>query len=291
MKNKNLFYKESGNVNLSGFLISIIICVSFSILLGYAYPAVYLSIKYLYFIVIITLILGALIGLSTYKMGEIFHNRNKKSIILLTIIFGLLTNYFQWVAYLLYAFGDLIIPGFILYLSSLNMIFDLNNFIDIIVELNSMEIWTIDEESGMSYSDYVLTAVWILETLIIVGFPVIVILNIYKTIPYSENFSQWYPEYSLLKDFASIPSADYFIEELKKDPLKSIKELGDRSDVKYTKVYLYYLPNEDNQYLTFGGVDLNRKKSGKSPKYTIIKNFIINKSTAISILEHFKTHK
>lgn len=118
------------------------------------------------------------------------------------------------------------------------------------------------------------------------------LVGIYKTkaYPFSELLNKWYPKYTLLKDFESVSAIGNMTRNLETDPLKSIQELKYGSAYRHTKIHLFYLKDDPNQYLTFENVYVDNRGQGKKNRTIIINNFKIDKESAQKIFENFE-HK
>jgi len=68
-----------------------------------------------------------------------------------------------------------------------------------------------------------------------------------------------------------------------------LQELNYSSGLWYTKIYLFYLKDEENQYLTFE--DFSNEAEGKESSEIMINNFEIDKKAAEQILDNFENKK
>jgi len=198
MNDSNLFYQESGQINILGLTLSFLICIPIALILGYAYSVVIMFIPLIYFNFLITVGLGLALGLIVRLIVRLTKNRNKKSKLILAFTLGLLTYYFQWTVFMLHAY-DGEIPGFTYYLANLHWLINPMNLIDFIVKVNGVGFWSI---IGAPVTGLALSLVWIIEAFFIISGPIVAIFKT-KVYPYSELQNKWYPKYTLLKDFDS----------------------------------------------------------------------------------------
>ncbi len=278
MQNQSLFYKESGNVNIVGLAISYFTCLLFTMFLGYGYSILTSVIPIIYVNFLLTFILGISLAYLVKILVKLTHNRHRKSQIILAIITGLMANYFQWTTYVLYVYmGSL--PSLNEYFQNLYWIIIPNGLIQNIISINKIGMWSV---FGISFSGSILTIVWILEAVIIGLIPVVSIIksNIF---PYSEKQNRWYPKFILCKDFESISMVDRLIKSLNKEPVKAIEELQKENGLRHSKIYLYYLQNEDYQYLTFENIFFEGQGKGSKEKTVMIDNYRIPNSVADEI--------
>jgi len=285
MENLEHYYQESGKNNPLSQLVAYISCVLLSLTLGYLYSVLIIFIPIVYLNFLITVGLGLTLGLILRFLVRITNYRNKKSKLILALVFGFLTNYFQWTVYILYAFNGEI-PNFSYYLSNLQWIALPTNFLEAVVQINRTGLWSI---FGIVFTGFGLTTIWIIESLIIMAGPLVAIYKT-KAYPFSELLNKWYPKYTLLKDFESVSAIGNMTRNLETDPLKSIQELKYGSAYRHTKIHLFYLKDDPNQYLTFENVYVNNRGQGKKNSTIIINNFKIDKESAQKIFENFE-HK
>ena len=213
-------------------------------------------------------------------------NRDKRSQIILAIITGLLANYFQWTAYILFAYKGTF-PLLTEYLLNLHWIVVPENFLNAVMEISKTGLWSV---FGVPVDGLVLVLVWILEAIIIGVIPIIAVYRT-KIYPYSELLQKWYPKFTLFKDFEYLSSIGLMIENLKNDTFKTINSLTKGDGHRHCKIHLFYLREEAEQYLTFENVVIEGRGTGKEVRNIAINNFAIDKKTADAILEAFDHKK
>ena len=286
MENQELFYQESGRIDPLKQSFSYIICIGLSLILGYIYSVIIIIIPIVYLNFLITVGFGTMLGLICRTLIRFSHNRNKKSQIIQAVIIGLLANYFQWTAYILFAYNDAI-PSIGLYLENLEWIIIPKNFFAALFEINRIGTWGM---FGITFNGFALTFIWIIEFLIIITGPIIAVVKT-KSYPYSEHLQKWYFKYTLFKDFESISTAKRFINELASEPIRVIENLGNGSGLRHTKIHLFYLKDETKQYLTFERIFIEGQGKGKKNSTIVINNFMISKSDAEDLLNKFENKR
>lgn len=284
MKSNDLYYQESGNFSTLGIVISFVAILGAAVGLAYIYTLLIYYIPIIYFNVIITFGFGLSIGLIGKVLFRLTHNRSRMSQYVLVIIFGLFAYYFHWVAYLLFAYQDSYI-SFGEYFSQLNMIFSPTPFFSFIGDINTYGLWSLF--GGIAVNGIVLTIVWIIEAAMIIV-PSIILVHKRNIYPYSELSKKWYPKFTLDRDFEMTPGLSSFLPKLEKDPKVAIADLGKSEIISYSKIHIYFLPEEMTQYLSFENNYVDDK--GKKDQEVIIENFKISQDAARQILDEFK-HK
>lgn len=279
-----LFYQEPENINLKALMQALVLNLFISIVLGYTYTMLITSIPIVYFLLVINIGLGVLLSFIVRLVAKFTHNRNKKNRLILALSTSLMVSYFQWVAYVLYAsFGQM--SSFSYYISNLLLIFSPKVFFLRIMEINATGLWS---AFGLQFRGNALTLVWFFETLLIIVIPIIYIWKT-KVFPYSENFEKWYPKYTLDENFKYIVGSKELLTILQKDVVNSIGLLGFGAANRFSKVHLFYLENEQSQYINIESITLD--KEGNKDSETLIENFKIDNKTAKAILATFEHKK
>lgn len=284
MQPKDIFYKESGIINPLGFSLGSLILLVSALLLGYVYNVVIVVIPLVYLNVLITAGLGLVSGFILRFCIRISSNRNRKSQIIQAVVFGVFILYFQWLAYVLYAFEAAIpSPGF--YLLNLGLIFSPEGFFGTIAEINRQGLWSM---FGVDIKGFAATAIWIAEALIIIAGPTIAVLT-NKIYPFSELQNKWYPKFTLIADFESFAGSQTMIDDLQNNPTETLQKLGKGNGYRFTKAHLFYSKEELNQYLSLEKVLIDSK--GKKKGDILINNLRISKAQAEEILENFEAKR
>ncbi|MCG8700710.1 MAG: hypothetical protein MI922_21840, partial [Bacteroidales bacterium] len=279
MRNNELFYQASGKVNPVKMILSYAIIIGVTIFLAYAYSVLVTVIPIVYFNFILTIAFGMGLGLSCKTFARLMHNRCIKSQTLQAIVIGLLANYFQWTAYVIFVNSGTI-PGIDSYLAG---IIGSKNLFVTMAELYRIGNWSI---FGFTLNGPVLGIIWIVEFALIIAGPVFIVVKS-KIHPYSESLQKWYRKHTLLNDFESIAGAKRMTDALVADPINAIEELGKGSATMHTKIHVYFLKDEEVQYLNFERIFIEGHGKGKTNSTTVINNFKIDNEVAQYILDNY----
>ncbi|MEO0339304.1 MAG: hypothetical protein AAF242_08810 [Bacteroidota bacterium] len=280
------FYEPSRQVNPLSFGITLLIGIVAMLVLGYIYSILIIFIPIIYANVLITIGFGLAIAYLIKILGKLFHNRHKQSLLAQAVILGLLANLFQWITYVLYMYiGEY--PSPLDYLANIPVFINPLNLFPLITEINAVGTWSI---FGITFSGGLLALVWIIEFLMILGIPVLMILG--TTIPpYSELSKKWYPQFILDKDFTSMVAGEELLKQLSTGTLNTLQGFKEGGATRFSKISLYYLPNEMDQYLSIDRYFIEDQGKGKTEQTAIVENLKIKAVEAKAILDHFKYQK
>lgn len=285
MKNQ-LFYNPSGNCHLGRFTLSYVGCIIVALVLGFAYSITTLFLPVIYLNLLICLGFSTVLGITCRAFIRFSHNRNKRKKIIQAIAIGLLANYFQWTVFILFAYNG-VIPTFPEYLDNLSWIILPENFFTAIIDINEFGLWSV---FGIQFHGIELALIWLAEAFLIMSGPIIAVLTT-KPYPFSERENQWYPKFTLVFNFESISAKQHMLDALVLNPVNSIRNLGFGSGTRYSKVHLYYLPNENKQYLSIEKVNVPGRGKGKKNIEYVVLNFAIKNQDAITIMNEFDYEK
>ena len=277
------FYEESNKTNVVGNIVSWAVIFLITLMVGYFYSIAISLIPIIYFNVIITVAFGLLLWVVIRILVRFTHNRNKRNQMILIIGAAIFANYFQWASYILYMSSDAV-PSFSEYLVGIGWIFSPGNFFEPVSIIKEVGPWSV---FGVPFKGVMLVGVWIIEAGIISVMPIILVSRS-QPYPYSEIFSKWYPKITLDTDFESLGGAT-LIPKLAENPLAALQALGKGSAYRSTKIHIYYLREEEKQYLTAEVVAIESQTGVKSGN-KVVNNFQINRHEAELILENFR-HK
>ncbi len=284
MDTASLFYKESGNVNVArmvavyfmSFLATFVLGLTYSILVEII-PIVYLSF-------LLTVGFGLALGFIARFFNRISHNRNKRSRLALAAFLGLVANFFQWTAYVAFAVNGGV-PTLGEYFSIMSWIFSSQSFFGVIADINSVGLWSM---FGVTVNGFVLTSIWIVEFLIILLGPIVAVYRT-KPYPYSEVMNKWYPKLTLFNDFEHLATPVNLLNDLQQNPVQAIQNMEKGLAHRHTKVHLYYLEQEETQYLSFDKVTVESGEKKKKEVTPILYNFAISKQHANTISSLFES--
>lgn len=285
MEQVELFYQESGKINPLRFVMAFISCIIITFILGYVYSIITVIMPIIYFNILFTLGFSFLLIWLAKLFIRIAHIRNKKVRIIFTFAIGFLACYFQWTTYITFAIiGE--VPNAGIYLSHFYLFLNPVTFFTLIAEMIRVGMWSI---FGEVFNGAGLAVVWIIEAVLIMGIPVFAITNS-MPVPYSELLGKWYKKFILKYDFEYFFSTKDIISDLKNNPLQTLQNLGKGSGNQHVKIYLFYLKDEERDYLSFESVSYSGSKKNKRNSTFLINNFTITKSDADLIMLNFK-HK
>lgn len=264
-----------------GFII--ILAVSFP--LSYLYGIFCSAIPMIYLTFIFTVFFGTALAYISIFAHYISKQIHKSSQLIITGISGLISWYFSWVAYILYINKDQFESVSEAYFSNFVLIFQPSEVFRIIGEINVYGLWKIDE---VTVNGSPLTMIWILEALLIIGLPVILVYKQHQK-PFSEKQNTWYREFVLEKDFGSVFGKTHFKEDLLLNPIATIESLDFGRGNQYTQISIFYLPQEDIQFLSL--FDIRIDKEDKKEKNEIVHLLEISTQDAEALMDIWKAKK
>lgn len=282
MNTTHTFYQESGKIKPSGYLFSILILFFIGAIVGYLYSALVIVIPFIYLNFLLTVGAGFAIGFSTLILSRKTHNRNAISIYLLALFGGLCLMFFQWITHITWAF-DIKFPSPDKVLANLDLFVKPGIFFSLIQQINAIGTWQL---SGIQVSGIILTLIWIVEALIIMGLPLFAVYKC-RPYPYSENNGKWYPRHTLHDNFEHILSVQNMQTSLQTDPIQALSNLNKGSVFRYSKIHVYYHPEETDQYISVDNFTVNEGKKSSAIRTNAITNFRVNSATAQQILQQF----
>lgn len=279
------YYKATGSAPLGGKLIAYGLGLVFSTVLSIAYIFLVNIMLIPYIIILIAVLYAVVLGYSAKVIAKIGLLRNKKERLLFGLYMGAIAYYVQWVVYIAY-----LVYGFT---GTLQLDVLINVFLSPADLIHA--IGTVNQEGAWDIGDTVinglpLTIIWIFEVALILGLPPLII-NFHPLPPYSENLDKWYGKYILQQFFEYIVTPNGFVEELKEKGGKALYDLGKSTPNRYGRASIFYLPDEDDAYLSFENVFLENSGRGNEKTTSIVHLFKIDKTTAQELMEKYKTKK
>jgi hypothetical protein len=286
-QNRQKFYEPSGKFDPIRQSLLYVICIGIALFFGYLYTVLICFIPIVYFNLFITVGFGIMLGVVCRLFVRFSHNRNRRSQLIQAVFFGILANYFQWTAYVLFLLEDSI-PSFGFYFSNLDWILTSGHFGSILNGLYEYGGWSV---FGVQINGLTLAIILISEFIIIAIVPIIGIIQT-KVYPYSELQHKWYKKYTLVKDFESISLIDKLLRDLELNPIQAIESLNKGIAFRHAKIHLFYLEGETNHYLTFENIYYEGRGGATNKKGDIvINNFLISDDFAKEILEKFPNRR
>lgn len=275
------YYKESGDYNPLSAAGTLILLLLLALILGYAYSTVTLFNPLIYLNLIACIGVGFVINLVAGFVFDLLKIRSRKLRIFFVISCSLFAWYGQWCATL-----DYLIVGSVdslpEYISSLSWILHpelIAENIKVAYDYGYFEMF------GTPIKGPVLVLVWLLELGIFVGYPALAVLG-HSAKPYSDKAEKWYTVHVLEKQFRLVTGAPAFAEELAENPLEKIAGLSTGRGNAHSQIHIYFIPEENDQYLTVINMKYDGEKN-KPKKETVISNLAISKNHAEQILANY----
>ena len=276
---------QQSNFSLSKFIIGFLILFLISYGLSYFYGVISAVMPWIYLNFICTVILGTALGYTTIFTGYITKQTHRISEIVLTVTAGLMAWYFSWVAYILQLSKYEVGSSFKAYFTNFILVFEPNEVFNIISRLNETGLW---ELGGGVIKGTMLSFIWIIEGLIIIGVPIILLLKQSQR-PFSVTHNKWYKEYIIAKDFGSVYGIPSLEEDLRLNPVSTIEGFNFGSANRYTQVSIYFLEEEGIQYLSLFDIRIDRED--KTEKNEIMHMLEISTQDAKAIMENWPSNK
>jgi len=287
MENNSLkFYKESGiapvpNLILS-FLISCVIVTFFS----YYYSLLVTFMPFIYINVIVSIVYGYLIALIANQFFELFKIRNRKKVMLFSLLIAFVGNYSQWMSYMyiLSTEGVDIFPNLRYYFQ---LFIRPDYLIDNMSFLYENGAW---EMFGATMKGIILLGIWIAEVAIIM------LTTYYATsnkgiLPFSESSNQWYTKYTIDVDFEPIKLRTKFIEAYSKNPVETIKSLEKGSPLRYAHVHIYKTKTDGRSLVSIDNILVTESGKGKKDKEEIIAPHFLESNYINELMQEYKVIK
>tara|TARA_Y100000782_G_C10167314_1_gene258184 strand:+ start:96 stop:980 length:885 start_codon:yes stop_codon:yes gene_type:complete len=206
---------------------------------------------------ILPVLYGIVFSTGFRALARLFHVREKKFIVALGVLLNLIGIYSSWGVYFLWSIDpELVKAGF---MENFFIILEPSNFSESLVSLyhhNYLEIGMIDWKVNGIF----LVIAWLLEFVIMFTVPFLLFKKIRIT-PYSINFNKWYPKYVLYDEYGYVEDLEHFNMLEGQTIVEKIKALGRGGPSRITKVCIYFIENENEQYISFENA--TRDLSGK----------------------------
>lgn len=281
----NYFYKATGSAPLGGKFIAYGLGLILATILSIGYIFVVEIVHFPYVIFLVAIFFATILGYTAKILAKIGLLRNKKERLLFGLYMGVIAFYVQWVVYIAY-----LVYGFTgtLQLSVLTNVF--LSPADLIHAIGA-----VNQEGAWGFGDAVvngwpLTIIWIFEAALIIGLPPLII-NFHPLPPYSENLNKWYRKYVLQQFFEYVVTPNGFVEQLKEKGGQALHDLDKGMPHRHGRASVFFLPNEDDAYLSFENVFLENSGRGSEKTTSIVHLFKIDKAIAQELMEKYRTKK
>lgn len=284
-KMEEKIYKHSGESHILGIMIALGLGAALAIFLGFIYTVLIVLIPIVYANFFMTIGFGTILGYSMKFFSRFGKIRNGKQQIILAGAVGFIGFYFQWIAYFVFLnSGE---HSFQAYQENFNLLYDPGFFIFLIIDLNKTGSW---EMFGIMFTDFPLWIIWGLEALIIIGIPIIINAK-HPIIPYSELLNKWYSKYNLKTEFENIATQRAFKDDLLQNVEKAIDSLGYGGGYRFSQISIFYLKDEENQYLSVENIFIEERGKGKTHKTSVVHLLKVDTITANNLMEKFGKKK
>ncbi len=278
-------YQLEGTSNPVNVTLAIGIGLIVALFLGWLYNLTFL-IPLIYFNFIITIGFGFVIAIFVQIISKFLKIRERKTRLIMVTILLVVAYYSHWIAYILYISSGTI-PSLSNFLSY--WIYP-QNFFAIIGEINTYGTWSLGFSSETPVRGIVLTLIWLAEAAIIFFLAINYILKFPEN-PFSEQQNKWFPKLTLDKEFVAFFSADVFMKEIRDGGTNFILKADKGRANKYSEISIFYLPNENNQYLTVDTISIDSKKGSNKEVTPIITPIKISNEEAKQLMDAFGTKK
>ncbi|MBK7129446.1 MAG: hypothetical protein IPM74_06965 [Crocinitomicaceae bacterium] len=276
------YYRESGKVSVPGLVLTTLIALVVIWFLAFIYAILLFLIPVVYLNIVICVGYSLIIGIIILLLARLAKNRNRKARIIHALVIGFFGVYFAWTAYLSIA----LFPGdkdFTSYLSMVPWILQPKESFSAMGYALDYGMWSV---FGSVINGWQLLLIWIIEAAIMLSGPVIATLKT-KEYPFSENTNQWFPKFTLHRDFESIVVTTDLVESLRINPVLALESIGKGTGNRFTKFHLFYLKQEEQAYLTAEKVYFEGQGKGNKHQDIVLNNFPITRKEAEDIMAKF----
>lgn len=278
-------YRHSGQSPALGLLIAIGLGTILAIILGFVYNFLIVIIPIVYINFFFTVGFGAVLGYGIKFFSRFSKIRNHRQTIMLAGIVGGIGFYFQWIAYFVFlSSGE---HSFQAYQDNFDLFYNPLLFTELILQLNKIGSW---EMFGIMFTDFPLWIIWGLEAILITGIPILIAYK-HPIVPYSENLNKWYRKYHLKYQFESISSQNQFKQRLLNDAEQTINNLSHGAPYRFSEVSIFFLKDEQIQYLSVDNIFIEDRGKGKNRRTSIIHLVQIENSSAHLLMDKYGTKK
>jgi hypothetical protein len=266
MNNPDMYYQESGNVDLKGILIVAVVGAVTAALLGAIYGYVSYYIPLIYFNFFITLFFGIGVGFALGKASLWGSIRNTKFMLAAGLFFGVLAIYFGWVSWF-HAVSE----------QSLLM-FGPGEILQSMEGIASFGAWSI---FGWTPTGTALYIIWAIEAIMVIGGTTLLAMGGGGREPYCEDCDAWTASEVLPGHFSAIEDPIALISGLESRDMSLLTKLEkvEPTELHRTKVELVKCGTcRNSHYLTVEHVEASFDDDGKmkEDETPIVENLKLN---------------
>jgi len=276
------YYQHSGRFSMPGLFRFTMVMLVLTFLLAYFYNLLINIIPFIYFNVVFTLGFGVMIGFLARFFSYAGKVRNKPLIVGLAAFVAIVGWYMQWVALMGWLAFDS--HGFAVYIESFIEFGSPTVMFQNMALVAQEGFWSLGFGSnGATVNGFVLQGVWVLEFIIMVAAAIFIAAKM-QIEPFSERFDKWYKRHTVPYDFKYVANVNAFERQLQESPIDTLQNMPLGDARRHAKIYIYFLEEEEDQYLSLANVYVTNTEKNKKDIDTPIHLFRINKHTAASII-------
>ena len=282
---EELLYRHSGKSNGIGFVIVLGLGTILSMTLGFAYNFLIVVIPFVYVNFFITLGFGLTLGYATKFFSRFGKIRNDVHNRILAVSVGFIGFVFQWIAYFVFLnSGE---HSFQAFQSNFDLFYNPILLLELLIELNRTGSW---EMFGITFTDFPLWIIWGIEAGVIIGIPFLIAYR-HPIIPFSESLNKWYPKYILKNQFERISTQNQFKQDLSKNIVDTIQNLSYGDPFRYSEISIYFLLDEETQYLSVDNIYIEEGGKGKHIRTPVIHLLPMDNKAAKTLKEAYQSKK
>lgn len=279
------FYQPSGLSHLPAMVVAFAIGILIAITTAFIYNFLIVIMPFVYINLFITIGFGITLGYISKFLCRLGKVRNTQHQLYMASVVGLAAFYSQWIAYFVFLVNGKF--SFHAYQESFAFFYNPRIFFSMLLELNQGGAWSM---FGVMFTDFPLWIIWSLEAFLIVGIPVIIIIK-HPKIPFSEKLNRWYPKYTLDYQFNNISTQNQFKKDLAENPEQAIKRLSYGHANRYSEVSIYFIKDEEYQYLSINNLFIANNGRGKKNISPVVHLLRISTEVAEELLTKFGRKK
>lgn len=278
-------YQTSGNYPLTGWIATIALTAIITTICAFIYSIAVSYIPIIYFNALMTAALGLVIGYSTYFISRIFLIRNNRIRFVIAISIAIWAIIFQWYVHLF-----VITRGINSIQNIFNegpFLFDFKNLKIIFSRLYIHGSWA---AFGFPVSGLYLLSIWLVEALIILGSPILILLN-NPIPPFSEKLNKWYSKITLSQDFAYISAINSFINELRNSKGQNLFHYPKGDGNRHSLITIYYVKHEPQAFLCADNIYITKGQGSNKDVDPIVRFIKIPVETAEQLITRYGKRK
>jgi len=269
------YYIASSGISVFGLLKAVALFMLAAIVPGVIYGVFCAAMPFPYFTLIVLLLLGVFwANLSTivFRLAVV---RTRFYRLILVLWGSMVLWYVSWVAYIAYVSPNLAFERALWETQTWNPLY----VYDLMHTINTQGAWSVGRTTPVGTE---LAVVWLIEFLVMCVLPFFLVYR-RPVEPFSEETGRWYRRYDLRKDFDVIYPSAATEEALSQNPVEFLDKLGYGRANRHMQVILYFLEEENRQYLSLSVVS-----KGQSRPYILHHLLEISTRQALEIRQHFE---